>query len=52
MQPDYDDIEDDYGTNHRPAVIVSDEKKSKKNDSKKYGEFIVANFGGKKIIVS
>ncbi|XP_043284503.1 uncharacterized protein exp isoform X2 [Venturia canescens] len=37
-KPDYDDIEDDYGTNHRQAVIVNEEKKSKKNDSKKYDD--------------
>ncbi|XP_011301150.1 uncharacterized protein exp [Fopius arisanus] len=38
-KPDYDDIDDDYGTsNDRPAVLAVDEKKSKKNDSKKYDD--------------
>ncbi|XP_023290219.1 uncharacterized protein LOC105696480 isoform X2 [Orussus abietinus] len=36
-KPDYDDIEDDYASSIRP-VITGDEKKGKKDDSKKYDD--------------
>lgn len=35
FQPDYDDIEDDYG---RKPVIMNEEKRSKNEDKKKYGK--------------
>lgn len=37
LQPDYDDLEDDYRNSSRPPVISNGEKKSKKDDNKKYG---------------
>ncbi|XP_015587621.1 uncharacterized protein LOC107264167 isoform X2 [Cephus cinctus] len=37
-KPDYDDIEDDYASAMRPSVMVGDEKKSKRDDSKKYDD--------------
>ncbi|XP_008543153.1 uncharacterized protein LOC103568189 [Microplitis demolitor] len=38
-KPDYDDIEDDYGSNVvRPLIVTEDAKKNKKNDSKKYDD--------------
>ncbi|XP_034950123.1 uncharacterized protein exp [Chelonus insularis] len=37
-KPDYDDIEDDYSANVRPSMLVTEEKKSRKTDNKKYDD--------------
>lgn len=41
LQPDYDDIEDDYVSSMRPSAVIKDDKKSKKVDNKKYGQYLV-----------